>query len=187
MIIYHQKNVGAFAGNEIWYWQTQPLLNQQISVTSAVVSVTVTGKDVVVSFMKWVESELAGTYAVDWPDVDFDSSQYDEWIKPRVIGFVPDPSRKDEKLERWGFQISCYARTGKDGGKSIWRTLEIAGDVGDAFSQFDLPVRNWNISGDPISAYLRFDPMQTDWQRQGLKVADLSETRTQLSGYLTET
>ena len=35
MIIYHQENISAFAGNHIYYWIGQPLFAQQISVTSA--------------------------------------------------------------------------------------------------------------------------------------------------------
>lgn len=35
MIILHQTNVGAFAGNHVFYWPTQPLMAGQISITSA--------------------------------------------------------------------------------------------------------------------------------------------------------
>lgn len=35
MIIYHQNNVAAFAGNYTWYWQFQPIIYSRISVTSA--------------------------------------------------------------------------------------------------------------------------------------------------------
>lgn len=37
MIIYHQDNVSAFAGNHTYYWPTQPLFFQRVSATSAVV------------------------------------------------------------------------------------------------------------------------------------------------------
>lgn len=36
MIIYHQENVAAFAGNHTWYFQFQPILQSRISATSAV-------------------------------------------------------------------------------------------------------------------------------------------------------
>lgn len=35
MIIYHQSNVAAFAGNYTFYWMGQPLLQSRISVTTA--------------------------------------------------------------------------------------------------------------------------------------------------------
>jgi len=35
VIVYHQRNVAAFAGNTVWYWPTQPLLGWQISKTTA--------------------------------------------------------------------------------------------------------------------------------------------------------
>ena len=35
MIIYHQNNVAAFAGNMTYLWVGQPLFTQLISVTSA--------------------------------------------------------------------------------------------------------------------------------------------------------
>lgn len=36
MIIHHQNNVAAFAGNHVWYWVGQPLFQWRISVTTAV-------------------------------------------------------------------------------------------------------------------------------------------------------
>lgn len=37
MIIYHQNNVAAFAGNHVWYWFLQPLvqLHMRIGVSPA--------------------------------------------------------------------------------------------------------------------------------------------------------
>ncbi len=35
MIIHHQDNVAAFAGNHTIYWITQPLLFQRVSATTA--------------------------------------------------------------------------------------------------------------------------------------------------------
>ncbi len=37
MIIYHQNNVAAFAGNHVWYWPLQPLgqLFHRVGVTPA--------------------------------------------------------------------------------------------------------------------------------------------------------
>ena len=35
MIIYHQNNVAAFAGNHVVYWVGQPLLRYQINNTSS--------------------------------------------------------------------------------------------------------------------------------------------------------
>ena len=35
MIIYHQNNVAAFAGNHVVYWVGQPLLGYRISDTSS--------------------------------------------------------------------------------------------------------------------------------------------------------
>jgi len=37
MIIYHQNNVGGFAGAHTWYWQFQPVgqHQQRVSITSA--------------------------------------------------------------------------------------------------------------------------------------------------------
>lgn len=41
MVVYHQRNVAAFAGNLVWYWAGQPFLHQQVSITSAAASVTI--------------------------------------------------------------------------------------------------------------------------------------------------
>lgn len=35
MIIYHQENVAAFAGQQVWYWQFQAVLQSRISATTA--------------------------------------------------------------------------------------------------------------------------------------------------------
>ena len=35
MIIHHQSNVAAFAGNHVYYWIGQPLFQSRISATTA--------------------------------------------------------------------------------------------------------------------------------------------------------
>jgi hypothetical protein len=35
MIVFHQNNVAAFAGNHVVIWLGQPILRQRVSVTSA--------------------------------------------------------------------------------------------------------------------------------------------------------
>ena len=32
MIIYHQNNIAAFAGNHIWYWPLNPLIQRHIRI-----------------------------------------------------------------------------------------------------------------------------------------------------------
>ena len=41
MIIYHQNNISAFAGNHAVYWPFQPIIKTRISSTSAGPSVTI--------------------------------------------------------------------------------------------------------------------------------------------------
>lgn len=41
MIVYHQKNVAAFKGAHVHYWQTQPLIEAyKVSKTTAAAAVT---------------------------------------------------------------------------------------------------------------------------------------------------
>ena len=35
MIIHHQDNIAAFAGGQTFYWPTQPLFFQRVTITSA--------------------------------------------------------------------------------------------------------------------------------------------------------
>lgn len=147
-------------------------------------------KNTIVSFMKRVESELGTTFSVDWPHLDFNSSAHAEWIEPRCLGFSVVATRNGERHELWTFNVNCYARTGEEGGKSMWRAWGIADLVEQAFGQHDLGVRNWAADGDPIVSYLRFGPASVvPVPGTGLSpkaTADLAQVNVTLQGMLIE-
>jgi hypothetical protein len=58
MIIYHQSNIAAFAGNHVFYWIGQPFLHPRITITSAAAAVTLIAQSRTVS--RFVSARVYG-------------------------------------------------------------------------------------------------------------------------------
>ena len=143
-------------------------------------------ESIVVSFMKRIEGELGSSFAIAWPDTDFDSASATEWVQPEFLGDMPLASRFGERNERWMFQVACVVRTGRSSSVSTWRSLEIADLVDMAFGQFDLPIQNFDAIGDPVTGYLRFGPSMMEEVPEGSETADLEQVVVTLDGALIE-
>lgn len=141
-------------------------------------------KNVVVSVLKHFETQLAGVAAIDLPGVPFNAGEVDEWFQPRLLGPTAIPSRTGDRIEGWTLNVNCFARVGLDDAGSqrgtIWRALELAGEVRDEFHQSDIAVQDWDAGGDPTLGYLRFeevsvvpviDVAETDLQQHAVTVA----------------
>lgn len=144
-------------------------------------------KNVVISVFDHFSTNLSGTATIDFPGAPFDSEAVDEWYQPRMLGPVSNAARKTERREVFTFNVNCFARTGRDSAgtqkSSVWRHLELAGEVVEAFEQEDIPVKDWDAVGDPVITYLRFEEANVV-EVVDVVITDLQQATVTLTGWL---
>jgi len=107
-----------------------------------------------ISVMKHIETNF--TLAVDYPGEDFDSTAQNEWIQPRLLGYVPAPTRLSQRMEDWLLNINTFVKT-EEVTAPINRSWEIIDLVLAQFDQATIAVKDWGqASPEPTLYQMRF-------------------------------
>lgn|GEM_PF-4524643 len=136
-------------------------------------------ENVQISVLKHFNTQLAGTSSIHWPGMDFDSKAVTEWLRPRLFGPTPQPSRKSERRESWILDTGCFAKTGETSAgvqkENIHRTRELADAVIGAFGQQDINLQDWGAGGDPVIGIMRFEEAEVTAVPEPLEKSDLQQ------------
>ena len=97
------------------------------------------------SFERRIKEQMAGVTDVDYAGRKFNTGNYTEWIRPRVLGYTPISESGTQvgiRREAWTFSIDVFVKVGL-AGETTHRAYEIADLLKAAFDRHNLIVRDW--------------------------------------------
>ena len=102
-------------------------------------------KHVKESFERRVKSQMSAETDIDYAGTKFNTGDYSEWIRPRVLGYTPVAESGTQvgiRREAWTFSIDVFVKVGLSGETTL-RAYELIDLLKSAFDRHYLVVQDW--------------------------------------------
>lgn len=100
----------------------------------------------------WWRDQFPLNVTTIYPGVLVDTSATDEWIEIQIDTWSRRPQRTiDKRLLDFSLTIHCFVKSTTD----TKRIHELTDAAGETLSQKDVPVKNYDLSAEPILGYAK--------------------------------
>ncbi len=115
-----------------------------------------TTEEIVSSLFKRIGDNYSTT-DIDWPGIEFDTEESQEWIAPAILGITADPQRTDQGRKNIQFQIGLFVK--KAG--NVYRQQEVEDAVRAVLDQKSFQVKDYDQGSPPQTGVMHIPEGQT--------------------------